>query len=115
MKTRILPGVLQDISELLTLSLSPLEQKLADTDEGKLVPRLVEIWSFFFGNVLPYFQGAFLPLEIDLRTLSKTNYVVTRNMALTAFRDKVICTNIDRIGSKNWFQTVNAFLLTLLS
>src|SRR5690606_30204564 len=29
---------------------------------------LVEVWSFFFGTVLPYFEGVFLPLQIELKT-----------------------------------------------
>ena len=57
-----------EISELLKNGMLTLNAKLGDVPDEKLVSRLVEVWSFFFGTVLPYFEGVFLPLQIELKT-----------------------------------------------
>ncbi|KAG0266675.1 hypothetical protein DFQ27_009529 [Actinomortierella ambigua] len=54
-----------DIQELLRNGMLTLNAKLSYVPDEKLVSRLVEVWSFFFGTVLPYFEGVFLPLRID--------------------------------------------------
>jgi hypothetical protein len=41
-------------------------------DDLRLVGRLVEIWTFFFGSVLPYIEGVFLPLQTDSVLVSLT-------------------------------------------
>ncbi|KAF9311083.1 hypothetical protein BG003_007805 [Podila horticola] len=56
-----------EINELLKNGMLTLNAKLGDVPDEKLVSRLVEVWSFFFGTVLPYFEGVFLPLQIDLK------------------------------------------------
>ena len=45
-----------------------LNAKLGDVPDEKLVSRLVEVWSFFFGTVLPYFEGVLLPLQVELKS-----------------------------------------------
>lgn len=57
-----------EIHELLNNGMLTLNAKLGDVPDEKLVSRLVEVWSFFFGTVLPYFEGVFLPLQIELKT-----------------------------------------------
>ncbi|KAF9911246.1 hypothetical protein EC991_004470 [Linnemannia zychae] len=57
-----------EINELLKNGMLTLNAKLGDVPDEKLVSRLVEVWSFFFGTVLPYFEGVFLPLQIELKT-----------------------------------------------
>ncbi|KAG0018166.1 hypothetical protein BGZ80_007491 [Entomortierella chlamydospora] len=57
-----------EINELLKNGMLTLNAKLGDVPDEKLVSRLVEVWSFFFGTVLPYFEGVFLPLQIELRS-----------------------------------------------
>ncbi|KAF8943984.1 hypothetical protein BGZ47_004789 [Haplosporangium gracile] len=57
-----------EINELLKNGMLTLNAKLGDVPDEKLVSRLVEGWSFFFGTVLPYFEGVFLPLQIELKT-----------------------------------------------
>ncbi|KAK3825869.1 MAG: HbrB-like-domain-containing protein [Benniella sp.] len=75
---------------------------IEDLNDLKLVSRLVEVWSFFFGTVLPYFEGVFLPLQIELKNChakkmdSEPENV--RTMALTGFRDLVILPMVDRLG-----------------
>ncbi|KAG0206490.1 hypothetical protein BGX28_002073 [Mortierella sp. GBA30] len=57
-----------EINELLKNGMLTLNAKLGDVPDEKLVSRLVEVWSFFFGTVLPYFEGVFLPLEVQLKS-----------------------------------------------
>lgn len=56
-----------EINELLKNGMLTLNAKLGDVPDEKLVSRLVEVWSFFFGTVLPYFEGVFLPLQTELK------------------------------------------------
>ncbi|KAF9211835.1 hypothetical protein BGZ59_007555 [Podila verticillata] len=65
--TRNAFALCDEISELLKNGMLTLNTKLGDVPDEKLVSRLVELWSFFFGTVLPYFEGVFLPLQIDLK------------------------------------------------
>ncbi|KAG0375880.1 hypothetical protein BGX24_008562 [Mortierella sp. AD032] len=67
-----------EINELLKNGMLTLNAKLGDVPDEKLVSRLVEGWSFFFGTVLPYFEGVFLPLQIKLKTLHAKN--ITRKV-----------------------------------
>ncbi|KAI8596355.1 HbrB-like-domain-containing protein [Dissophora ornata] len=93
-------------------------QGLAGTIEelnDLLVARLVEVWSFFFGTVLPYFEGVFLPLQTELKTDAGRNHDDSepenvRTMALTGFRDLVILPMVDRLGGvfANLFTDIDA-------
>jgi hypothetical protein len=76
-----------------------LNAKLFGVSDEKLMDRLVEQWSFFFGNVLPYFEATFLPLRIDVRyaSIDDKEYWNVRNMALQSFRDHVILPLIKRL------------------
>lgn len=65
--TRNAFALCDEINELLKNGMLTLNAKLGDVPDEKLVSRLVELWSFFFGTVLPYFEGVFLPLQIDLK------------------------------------------------
>ncbi|KAI8356960.1 HbrB-like-domain-containing protein [Mortierella sp. GBAus27b] len=81
---------------------------IEDLNELKLVSRLVEVWSFFFGTVLPYFEGVFLPLQIELKakhakkmlekSIADSEPENVRTMALSGFRDLVIIPMVDRLG-----------------
>ncbi|GJJ76306.1 hypothetical protein EMPS_08665 [Entomortierella parvispora] len=57
----------EEINELLKNGMLTLNAKLGDVPDEKLVSRLVEVWSFFFGTVLPYFEGVLLPLQVELK------------------------------------------------
>ncbi|KAG0309938.1 hypothetical protein BGZ98_000026 [Dissophora globulifera] len=65
--TRTALALCDEINELLKNGMLTLNAKLGDVPDEKLVSRLVEVWSFFFGTVLPYFEGVFLPLQIELK------------------------------------------------
>ena len=43
--------------DLINRGMQNLNAKLSGIDDEKLVTRLVEIWNFFWVNVLPYIEG----------------------------------------------------------
>ncbi|KAG8823660.1 hypothetical protein FRC19_003370 [Serendipita sp. 401] len=64
-----------DVSELITAGMVTLNSKLAaGVDEEKLAARIVDLWGFFWDQVLPYVEGIFLPLQTDpyLQSLART-------------------------------------------
>ncbi|KAF9428652.1 hypothetical protein BGZ94_001573 [Podila epigama] len=79
MVTRNAFALCDEINELLKNGMLTLNAKLGDVPDEKLVSRLVEVWSFFFGTVLPYFEGVFLPLQIDLKSYHARN-ITRKNM-----------------------------------
>lgn len=44
-----------------------LDPMLLKVSDERSIPRLVEIWSLLFGNVLPYFEAVFLPLQQEFK------------------------------------------------
>lgn len=46
-----------DASELIGSGMRTLNAKLAEKEDDKLVGRIVEIWGFFWDQVLPYVEG----------------------------------------------------------
>lgn len=46
-----------DASELIASGMVTLNAKLAEIDDEKLVGRVVELWGFFWDQVLPYVEG----------------------------------------------------------
>ncbi|KAI0040640.1 HbrB-domain-containing protein [Auriscalpium vulgare] len=108
-----------EASDLIGSGMDTLNGKLAGIEEDKLVARVVELWGFFWDQVLPYVEGVLLPLQTDpilsslYRTpkghrtssptrqnskgsLSMPSYLPTspqidvRTVALRSFRDKII-------------------------
>ncbi|CAG8705381.1 20949_t:CDS:2 [Cetraspora pellucida] len=77
-----------DINNLLLTGMSTLNGKLKDVPDEKLVSRLVEIWAFYFGTVLPYFEGVFLPLQ--MQATAQRDDMNVRRLVLMSFRDHVI-------------------------
>ncbi|KAI0780338.1 HbrB-like-domain-containing protein [Fomes fomentarius] len=63
-----------DSIELISNGMVTLNSKLTDTDDDRIIPRIVELWMFFWGQVLPYLEGSLLPLQTDpiLSTLYRT-------------------------------------------
>ncbi|CAI2167646.1 15267_t:CDS:2 [Funneliformis geosporum] len=79
----------EEINELLESGMFTLNGKLIGVPDEKLVSRLVELWSFYFGTVIPYFEGVFLPLQIHNST-AQLNHTSIRRLVLMSFRDHVI-------------------------
>ena len=46
-----------DTSDLINAGMAKLNAKFVGVDEEKLVGRVVEIWGFFWDQVLPYVEG----------------------------------------------------------
>lgn len=60
-----------DLISLASTGTLTLNSKLQGLDDPRLLLRLVEIWTFFLGQVLPYCEACFLPFQTDptLRSL----------------------------------------------
>ncbi|KAJ3092972.1 hypothetical protein HK102_013762 [Quaeritorhiza haematococci] len=70
--------VTDEVNELLAAGMLTLGNKLNNVPEEQMIGRLVELWSFFFGTVLQYLRGVFLPIR-EVQTL-----------ALMSFRDNLM-------------------------
>ncbi|KIY72901.1 HbrB-domain-containing protein [Cylindrobasidium torrendii FP15055 ss-10] len=115
-----------DAGELINSGMRTLNAKLADKEDDKLIGRVVEIWGFFWDQVLPYVEGALLPLQTDplLSSLARqpkrgasptrqptkgsisgmsslsTPQIDVRTVALRSFRDKVILPLAPRLKAR---------------
>jgi hypothetical protein len=47
-----------------------LANKVVSIPDEMLTMKLVDLWSFFFGTVIPYMQGIFLPVKTKLKSVS---------------------------------------------
>lgn len=107
-----------ETSELIGSGMDTLNGKLVGVEDDKLVGRVVELWGFFWDQVLPYVEGVLLPLQTDpvLSSLYRTpkthrnssptrqngkcstslpsyptsSHIDVRTLALRSFRDKII-------------------------
>ncbi|KAG0708340.1 HbrB-like-domain-containing protein [Suillus ampliporus] len=107
-----------DARELIAAGMVTLNAKLANISDEILLGRVIEIWAFFWDQILPYIEGVLLPLQTDplltslhrtqkqhrtsspTRQGSKLNTSSTisslsptidvRSVALCAFRDRVV-------------------------
>lgn len=52
-----------DASELIASGMVTLNAKLISIDDEKLVARVVEIWGFFWDQVLTYLEGVSQPFQ----------------------------------------------------
>lgn len=70
--------------------------KLKGVGSEKIVSRITEQWTFFFGTVLPYLQGVLSPFHMELRNISQSGSSSTiRVMVLVSFRDHVLLPQLD--------------------
>ncbi|KAI0769576.1 HbrB-like-domain-containing protein [Trametes elegans] len=119
-----------DTFELISAGMVTLNSKLADVEDEKLIPRVMELWSSFWTQVLPYLEGALLPLQTDpiLSSLyrlpkahrpssptstqngkgstsnillqSTTSQIDVRALALVSFRDRIILPLFSRLYAR---------------
>jgi hypothetical protein len=83
--------------------MTTMQDKLQNVPDDLLALRLVELWTFFFGSVLPYLEGVFEPmaseseksLRIDLGDSTPSSFV--RDLSLAACRDHVLKPTLDRL------------------
>ena len=85
-------------TELLTCGMEILNSKLMNVSDEKLLVRMAEMWAFFFGSVLPYLQGIFLPIQMEL-TYGDSN-VNIRNISLQSFRDLILFPQMEKLSGR---------------
>ncbi|KAF8813635.1 HbrB-domain-containing protein [Phlegmacium glaucopus] len=128
--SKALVNLENDASELIASGMVTLNAKLKGIDDEKLVARVVEIWGFFWDQVLTYLEGVLLPLQTDplLLSLSRTpkshrptspnrqnsnkvavasvmnpsstSQIDVRSVALKSFRDRVILPPFQRLFAR---------------
>lgn len=59
--------MIEDLGDLLQTGFLSLDQTLRGVPDHRLVTRLVEMWLFVFGTVLPHMQAVFLPLDLEFK------------------------------------------------
>ncbi|KAL7276160.1 hypothetical protein RUND412_000853 [Rhizina undulata] len=99
--------LLEDVRDLLDAGMVTVDPTLVNYTDEKLIGRLVEIWGRFFGNILPYVEAVFLPLQQEFKgcgtimtsresreffaeATSPGERLDVRRLALMSFRDNVI-------------------------
>lgn len=94
--------LLDDVRDLLDTGMLTLDPTLLTLPDERLIPKLVDVWGFLFGNILPYFEAVFLPLQQEFKgtgTLSAKEsteffgllpHFDVRRLVLVSFRDNVI-------------------------
>ncbi|KAI0743175.1 HbrB-like-domain-containing protein [Daedaleopsis nitida] len=115
-----------DTLDLIANGMVTLNSKIAGVEDDKLLARVVELWTFFWGQVLPYLEGSLLPLQTDpilsaLYRLPKshrpssptksggstnmlaqaaTAQIDVRALALVSFRDRVVLPLVPRLYAR---------------
>lgn len=109
-----------DASELIAAGMVTFNAKLVGVEDEELVRRVVERWIFFWDQVLPYVEGALLPLQTDPLllglyrpakthrsssptrpgTLISSPQIDVRTVALRGFRDRVILPLFPRLNAR---------------
>ncbi|TPX32343.1 hypothetical protein SmJEL517_g04548 [Synchytrium microbalum] len=97
--------VIDDMDRLFKGGMSILSTKLVSVSEETLPLRVVEIWTFYFGTVLPYLQAVFLPVRAGLKAKESGNVNKGGNgvdgdvwtMCLVAFRDVIVQGHMSRL------------------
>ncbi|KAI9893867.1 MAG: hypothetical protein M1814_005420 [Vezdaea aestivalis] len=106
--------LLEDFLDLLQAGFSSLDQSLHRIPDDRMIPILVDMWLIVFGQILPYLQAVFLPLDSEFRGTGSlltarealdfwsllpgsegfrdppNDVLDVRRMVLIAFRDAVI-------------------------
>ena len=67
--SRALATLENDVAELISSGMITLNTKISGVEDDKLVGRVVEIWCFFWDQVLPYVEGVGFSV---IATLSKS-------------------------------------------
>lgn len=64
---RLPTTIIEDLRDLLQTGFTSLDQTLRGVPDHRLVTRLVEMWLYVFGMVLPHMQAVFLPLDLEFK------------------------------------------------
>lgn len=113
--------ILEDVRDLLDSGMRLLDPGLLDPglNDERSIPRLVEVWSALFGNVLPYFEAVFLPLQRELREEGELVEIVgrgwdVRRLVLMGFRDFVVLPLFSRLRGRLSFPGIRVFDVLLM-
>lgn len=99
MSAEVMVGKLEGF---LKMAMESIKIKLSTgPDDNKLANRLVELWSFYFGTVLPYLQGVFLPLESELK--SNRSATCVRSTILLVYKNEMILPILGRIQGEKYY------------
>ena len=61
--SRALATLEVDVAELINSGMITLNSKLSGVEDDKPIGRVVEIWTFFWDQVLPYVEGVYIFLS----------------------------------------------------
>ncbi|WVR09411.1 hypothetical protein IAU60_006478 [Kwoniella sp. DSM 27419] len=104
--SRIVALLTSDLREFIASGMLTLKAKFETLEEGKVVSRAAEVWSFFWAQVLPYVEGVFLPFTQlrDVPTASGSSYlsplsspIPVRHLLLSGFLLHILLPLIPRL------------------
>ncbi|KAJ3038800.1 hypothetical protein HDV00_000288 [Rhizophlyctis rosea] len=82
---------IEELYELFSAGMMTLCNRLSSAGDDSFASRAVELWSFFFGEVVPYLEGVFLPVRLFWGDMAgDLEQPDIRTMVLSQFRDLVI-------------------------
>ncbi|PWZ02289.1 hypothetical protein BCV70DRAFT_156846 [Testicularia cyperi] len=81
---RAIESLTSDLISLTSSGTLTLNSKLQGLDDTRLLVRMVEVWTFYLTQVLPYVEGCFLPLRTDLVLQSLTSSGSARQTSAAA-------------------------------
>ncbi|KAI9137883.1 HbrB-like-domain-containing protein [Paraphysoderma sedebokerense] len=99
--------IIEEVKDLLQHGMQMMNTKLSTVPDERILNATVETWRFFFGTVLPYFQGVFLPLQLEIKGSTLVSNV--RTLALIAFREQIILPIVPKLkaGFPGMFKEIN--------
>ncbi|KAG5370030.1 Target of rapamycin complex 2 subunit bit61 [Yarrowia sp. C11] len=107
-------SLLQEYKDLLKSGMYTLDSTMSRVPDDKLIAHLTTVWGHFFSDVLPYWEGVFLPLQQEFDGYGKSmkpeesekfwgmllmdrDQLNIRLMTLCAFRDYIILPHSERL------------------
>lgn len=110
---RAIESLTLDLISLVSSGTLTLNSKLHGLNDSRHLVRLVELWTFYLTQVLPYIEGCFVPLQTDATLQSLTTSFPTkpsgpsiglnhkridvRKILLSGFRDQVVLPIYERL------------------
>ncbi|EEP81405.1 conserved hypothetical protein [Uncinocarpus reesii 1704] len=69
---RRVPNVLvEDLRDLLQTGFASLNQTLSSIPDENLMHHLVQVWTYTYGNIVPFIQAVFFPLDLEFKGRGK--------------------------------------------
>lgn len=70
--SRLVATFTADLRDFIASGMLTLNAKFETLEEAKIVARAAEVWNFFWGQILPYVEGVFLPFS-QVRDVSSSS------------------------------------------